>query len=75
MRGAPSKAIARGVGKSIVVFGGAAGIPSGTPNAVAASTGTLTPEIARQLLERNPPIRENGVAHVSVNLDEAPRWG
>ena len=31
-----------GVGKSIVVFGGASGIPGGTPNAVAASTGTLS---------------------------------
>ena len=28
-------------GKAVVVFGGAAGIPSGTPGAVAASTGTL----------------------------------
>ncbi|WP_224249391.1 lamin tail domain-containing protein [Hyalangium gracile] len=29
-------------GKAIVVFGGASGIPSGTPNAVAASTGGLS---------------------------------
>ncbi|HYO71899.1 MAG TPA: endonuclease, partial [Archangium sp.] len=31
-----------GAGRAIVVFGGASGIPSGTPNAVAASTGTLS---------------------------------
>jgi beta-lactamase superfamily II metal-dependent hydrolase len=31
-----------GAGKAIVVFGGSAGIPSGTPNAVVASTGTLS---------------------------------
>jgi hypothetical protein len=30
-----------GAGKSIVVFGAASGIPSGTPNAVASSTGSL----------------------------------
>jgi hypothetical protein len=31
-----------GAGKAITVFGGAAGIPAGTANAVAASTGTLS---------------------------------
>ena len=31
-----------GAGKAIVVFGGASGIPSGTPNAVVASSGTLS---------------------------------
>ncbi|PTL84385.1 lamin tail domain-containing protein [Vitiosangium sp. GDMCC 1.1324] len=31
-----------GAGQSIVVFGGAAGIPTGTPNAVVASTNTLS---------------------------------
>ena len=31
-----------GAGKAIVVFGGASGIPSGTPNAVPASTGALS---------------------------------
>ncbi|MFY0563340.1 lamin tail domain-containing protein [Archangium lansingense] len=31
-----------GAGKAIVVFGGATGIPAGTSNAVAASTGTLS---------------------------------
>jgi hypothetical protein len=31
-----------GVGKAIAVFSGASGIPPGTPNAVAASTGTLS---------------------------------
>ncbi|MFL5351461.1 lamin tail domain-containing protein [Archangium sp.] len=31
-----------GVGKAIAVFGGSTGIPAGTPNAVVASTGTLS---------------------------------
>ena len=31
-----------GAGQSIVVFGSASGIPAGTPNAVASSTGTLS---------------------------------